>query len=57
MLLVSNSPNGYTTINVGIFKDSFLLGTFPLPPPNVGVVDPINMISYVVSLSLGSYDP
>ena len=31
---VGNSPRWCSSIGAGLFKDSSLLGTFPLPPPN-----------------------
>jgi hypothetical protein len=43
---------------VGLLKDSTLLGTFPLPPPNISPsIAQINMISIDIGKSLGSYDP
>jgi hypothetical protein len=44
---------------VGLFKDSSLMGTFPIPPPDVPhpVVASINMISTSVHGTPASYDP
>jgi hypothetical protein len=44
---ISNTPLGYENVGVGILKDSTLMGTFPIPPPDVPphFVASINMIS------------
>lgn len=39
---VGNTEIPYESVGVGLFKDSALMGTFTLPPPNVHLV---NMIS------------
>ena len=41
---------------MSLFKDSSLLGTFPLPLLDTSQVDPINMIAFVGSSSC-AYDP
>jgi hypothetical protein len=52
-----NLPGGMKVIGVGMFKYPSLMGIFPLPTPDTTNIALINMISYVVSTSLGSYDP
>lgn len=52
----SDSPRGYVSVNVGLFKDSYLLGTFPPPLLNIGPMEPIYMISCIGHFSLTSYD-
>lgn len=52
---VSDSPRGYDSVMVGLFKDSSLLDTFPLTPLDISQVDPINMI-YFVGHSSSAYD-
>jgi hypothetical protein len=44
---ISKTPPGYENIGVGLLKDSSLMGTFSIPPPDVPhpFVTPINMIS------------
>lgn len=42
-----DSPRGYARISMGLFEDSLLLDTFPLPIPKASQVAPINMISFV----------
>jgi hypothetical protein len=44
---------------VGLLKDSTLMGTFPIPPPDIPppFVASINMISTIVHESPESYDP
>ena len=55
---VGDIPQGYASVSVGMFKDSYLMATFPLPPPNASIISPpIHMIPSVISGSLGSYDP
>ena len=56
MSFVKDSLIGYASVDVGLFKDSSLLGTFPLPTPDTTHVDPINMINYVGRLPT-TYDP
>lgn len=52
---VRDSPGRHASVNVGLFKGSTLLGTFPLPPPATTHVDLVNMISFVGQLPT-SYD-
>lgn len=41
-----------------MLKESYFIGTFPLPPLNMTIISTlIHMISFVTSGSLGSYDP
>jgi hypothetical protein len=49
----------YDTRTVGLLKDSSLMGTFPIPPPDVPhpSVASINMISTVFHKFLMSFDP
>jgi hypothetical protein len=44
---------------VGLLKDSNLMGTFPIPPPDIPpcFVSSINMISTIVRETLALYDP
>jgi hypothetical protein len=44
---------------VGLLKDSTLMGTFPIPPPDIPppFVSSINMISTIVHETPESYDP
>jgi hypothetical protein len=44
---IAKNPLGYENVGVGLLKDSSLMGTFPIPPPDVpcSSVDSINMIS------------
>jgi hypothetical protein len=45
---IENTPPGYENVGVGLFKDSSLMGTFPIPPPpNIPspYISSINMIS------------
>jgi hypothetical protein len=53
------TPPGYENVNVGLIKDSLLMGTFPIPPPNVPhtFVTSINMISTSVHGTPASHDP
>jgi hypothetical protein len=50
--LNTKSASATQSIGKGMFKDLCLMGVFPLPPPDIPNVAPINMIS-----SDGSYDP
>ena len=56
MSLVGDVLGGYASVGAGLFKDSSLMGTFPLPPPNA-TSTPINMMCSVTNGSLGSYNP
>jgi hypothetical protein len=50
--------SSYENVGVVLLKDSTLLGTFPLQPPNISpFFAKINMISTGIGKSLGSYDP
>jgi hypothetical protein len=53
------NPPGYENIGVGIIKDSLLMGTFPIPPPDVPhpFFASINMISTSIHGTPASYDP
>jgi hypothetical protein len=44
---IAKTPSGYENVGVGLLKDSSLMGTFPIPPPDVPhlFVASINMIS------------
>jgi hypothetical protein len=44
---ITKTPPSYENVSVGILKDSSLMGTFPIPPPDVphSSVASINMIS------------
>jgi hypothetical protein len=44
---IAKTPLGYENVGVGLLKDSSLMGTFPIPPPDVphSSVASINMIS------------
>jgi hypothetical protein len=46
---IAKIPPGYENVGVGLLKDSSLMGTFPIPPPDVPhpSVASINMISTV----------
>jgi hypothetical protein len=56
---ISKTPPDYENVGVGLLKDSTLMGTFPIPPPNIPppFVALINMISIFVSENPESYDP
>jgi hypothetical protein len=56
---ISKTPPGYENLRVGLLKDSTLMGTFPIPPPNIPTpfVSSINMISTIVRESPESYNP
>jgi hypothetical protein len=53
------TPPGYENIGVGLLKDSSLMGTFPIPPPDVppSSVTSINMISTSIHGTPASHDP
>jgi hypothetical protein len=44
---IAKTPPGYENVSVGLLKDSSLMGTFPIPSPDVprSSADSINMIS------------
>jgi hypothetical protein len=52
-------PPGYENVGVGLLKDSSLMGTFPIPPPDVPrpSVASINMISTMPHELPASHDP
>jgi hypothetical protein len=47
VLFIAKTPPGYENIDVDLLKDSSLMGTFPISPPDVphSSVSSINMIS------------
>jgi hypothetical protein len=53
------TPPGYENVRVGLLKYSLLMGTFPIPPPDIppSLVASINMISTSVSEIPESHDP
>jgi hypothetical protein len=56
---IAKTPLGYENVSVGLLKDSSLMGTFPIPPPDVPppFVASINMIATTVGEIHESYDP
>jgi hypothetical protein len=56
---IMKTPPDYENVGVGLLKDSNLMGTFPIPPPDIPLpfVASINMISTTVHETLESYDP
>jgi hypothetical protein len=56
---IAKTPPGYENVGVGLLKDSSLMGTFPIPPPDIPTpfVASINMISTTVGEIPESYDP
>jgi hypothetical protein len=56
---MSKTPPRYVNVGVGLLKDSTLMGTFPIPPPDVPppFVTSINMISTFVHKTPASHDP
>jgi hypothetical protein len=55
--LLGVSYGEYEIIDVGMFKDPFLMGIFPLPAPDTTHISPINMVFSSTSGSIGSFDP
>jgi hypothetical protein len=55
--LISKTPPGYKNVSVGLSKDSTLMSTFPIPPPNIPppFVASINMISTTIREASESY--
>jgi hypothetical protein len=55
---ILKTPLGYKNIAVGLIKDSTLMGTFPIPPPDVPppFVTSINMISTSIRETPTSHD-
>jgi hypothetical protein len=56
---IAKTPPGYENIGVGLLKDSSLMGTFPIPPPDVphSSLALINMISTSIHGTPASHDP
>jgi hypothetical protein len=56
---IAKKNPGYENVSVGLLKDSSLMGTFPIPPPDVPhpFVTSINMISNSIHGTPMSYDP
>jgi hypothetical protein len=56
---ISKTPLGYENVRVGLLKYSTLMGTFPIPPPNIPppFFAFINMISTTIHETPASYDP
>ena len=52
---IGKSTIPYKDVGVGLIKDSTLLGTFSLPPPNVQT--PIANINMITSSTISFYDP
>jgi hypothetical protein len=59
VLFISKTPTGYENVSVGLLKDSSLMGTFPIPPPDVprSSIASINMISTLIYELPASHDP
>jgi hypothetical protein len=59
VLFIAKTPLGYENVGVFLLKDSSLMGTFPIPPPDVphSYVSYINMISTSPHELLASHDP
>jgi hypothetical protein len=56
---ISKTPPSYENVIVGLLKDSTLMGTFPIRPPDIPppFVSSINMISTTIHETSESYDP
>jgi hypothetical protein len=56
---IAKTLSGYENVGVGLLKDSSLMGTFPIPPPDVlhSSVASINMISTLPRELPASHDP
>jgi hypothetical protein len=56
---IAKTPLGYENVGVGLLKDSSLMDTFPIPPPDVpcSSVASINMISTSIHDIPASHDP
>jgi hypothetical protein len=56
---IAKTPPSYENVGVGLIKDSSLMGTFPIPPPDVPrlSIDSINMISTSIHELPASHDP
>jgi hypothetical protein len=59
ILFIAKTPPGYENVGVGLLKDSLLMSTFPIPPPDVPrlSVASINMISSLPHELPTSHDP
>jgi hypothetical protein len=59
MPFIEKTPPDYENVSVGLLKDSSLMGTFPIPPPNIPTpfFVSINMRSSIVGEIPESYDP
>jgi hypothetical protein len=56
---IAKTPPGYDNVGVGLLKDSSLMGTFPIPPPDVPrlCVASINMLSTIPHELPVSFNP
>lgn len=54
---VGDSSRGYESVSAGMFNDLNIMVEFPFPMPKAAYEDPMNMISSIMSGSLGSCDP
>jgi hypothetical protein len=56
---IAKTPPSYENVGVGLLKDSSLMGTFPIPPPDVpfSSIASINMISTLIHRIPVSHDP
>jgi hypothetical protein len=54
---IGESYGGYERVSVGMFKDPFLMGIFPLPAHDTTHIAPINMIFSSINGSLWSSNP
>jgi hypothetical protein len=56
---IAKTPPSYENIGVGLLKDSSLMGTFPIPPPDVprSSIASINMMSTSIHGISASHDP
>jgi hypothetical protein len=59
VLFITKNPLGYENVDVGLLKDSLLMGTFPIPLPDVPhlYVASINMISTSIHELPASHNP
>jgi hypothetical protein len=56
---ILKTPSGYENVSMGVLKDSTLMGTFSIPPPDIPCpfVTSINMISTYFCKIPESHDP
>jgi hypothetical protein len=56
---IEKTPPRYENVSGGLLKDSYLMGTFPIPPPYIPhpLVASVNMISTTIRETPTSYDP